>query len=244
MRPVLFQWRGVKVWSYPAMLYVGLLLGVLTGNVIAAADGMAPGRVYIATLLLIIPALAGARLLYVAAEWNTYRNNVRRIWNRNDGGYIMYGGLPLALLVSVPLLYVLHLSFARFWDVAIFTILVGMFFTRIGCLLHGCCAGRPTDFWFGLNLPNTTGVWKRRIPTQLLESAWALSLLAVGLLLRARVPFPGALFVFICLCYAFGRMLMEFARERQRPARLSVAHAFSVGIFLFCAGVLALYWRG
>jgi phosphatidylglycerol---prolipoprotein diacylglyceryl transferase len=243
MRPLLFQWRGMKVWSYPAMLYVGLLLGVLAGNLIAAANGMDRVRVYIATLLLIVPALAGARLLYVAANWKLYRNNLCRIWDRNDSGYIMYGGLPLALLASLPLLHVLQLSIARFWDVAIFTILVGMVFTRVGCLLHGCCAGRATDSWFGLNLPNTTGVLKRRIPTQGLESGWALLLLRLGLLLRAHSPFPGALFLLICLAYALGRFLMEFARERQRSTYLSIAHAFSVGITLVSATVLALYWR-
>src|SRR5919198_765468 len=127
MRPVLFTWRGLTIYSYPAMLYIGLVLGVIAGNLIAHANGIYPLRVYVATLILIIPALAGARLLYVAAEWSVYRNNRTRIWDRRDGGYIMYGGLPAALLVSVLLLRLLHLSIPVFWDVAIFTILIGMF---------------------------------------------------------------------------------------------------------------------
>src|SRR5262245_66324773 len=104
MRPVLFTWRGLTIHSYPAMLYIGLVSGVIVGNFIAHANHVDALRVYIATLILIVPALAGARLLYVAAEWPIYRNNVARIWDRRDGGYIMYGGLPAALLVSVPLL--------------------------------------------------------------------------------------------------------------------------------------------
>jgi phosphatidylglycerol---prolipoprotein diacylglyceryl transferase len=160
----LFKWRAITVWSYPAMLYFGLVFGVLAGNIVAHANAVDAFRVYIATFILIVPALAGARMLYVAAEWPMYRNNLRRIWDRSNGGYIMYGGLPAALLVSVPLLRILHLSIPAFWDVAIFTILVGMFFTRIGCLLNGCCAGRPSAGWFGFYLPNRDGTWKNVFP--------------------------------------------------------------------------------
>ena len=58
MRPILFQWRGLTVWSYPALLYVGLVLGVLAGNVAAHAAGVDALGVFEATFLLL---LAGAR---------------------------------------------------------------------------------------------------------------------------------------------------------------------------------------
>ena len=55
------------------MLYVGLVAGVIAGNIAAHASGIDPLRVYVATLILIVPALAGARLQYVLAHWNLYR---------------------------------------------------------------------------------------------------------------------------------------------------------------------------
>lgn len=241
MRPVLFTWRGITIHSYPAMLYIGLVIGVIAGNLIAHANHIDALRVYIATLILIVPALAGARLLYVAAEWPIYRNNLARIWDRRDGGYIMYGGLPAAILVSVPLLLALRLNIAAFWDVAIFTILIGMFFTRIGCLLNGCCAGRP---WrMGLLLPNANGVWEKRIPTQLMEAAWAGLLIAAALAARRSSPFPGAVFLFVCLGYAAGRLLMDFARDRETQNIFSIARVISIAITLLSVSALTLYWR-
>lgn len=226
------------------MLYVGLVLGVAAGNIAAHAARLNALRVYVATLILIVPALAGARLLYVAAEWPLYRANVRRIWSRKDGGYIMYGGLPCALLVSVPLLHILRLSFSAFWDVAILTILVGMFFTRIGCLLNGCCAGRPSERWIALYLPSRNGVWEKRIPTQLLEAAWAAILLVCAIAVRRSSPFSGALFLLVALGYALGRLVMEFARERRATAnRYSIAHVISMVITLSCLCTLAIFWR-
>lgn len=224
------------------MLYIGLVLGVAAGNLAAHAARLDALRVYVATLILIVPALAGARLLYVMAEWPLYRKNPRRIWDRNDGGYILYGGLPLALLVSVPLLCILHLGLPAFWDVAIFTILVGMCFGRIGCLMHGCCAGRATRTW-GLYLPNSEGIREKRVPTQLLEAAWAAALLIFAVVVRGSAPFAGALFLMISLGYASGRLLLEFARERPRRRGFSLAHVVSVGITFASISALTIYWR-
>ena len=226
------------------MLYFGLVFGVVAGNIVAHANAVDAFRVYIATLILIVPALAGARLLYVAAEWPTYHNNLSRIWDRSDGGYIMYGGLPAALLVSVPLLRILHLGIPAFWDVAIFTMLVGMVFTRIGCLMNGCCAGRPSSGWFGFYLPNRDGTWEKRIPTQALEAGWAAILIIVAVAVRRSMPFPGALFLLVSLGYAAGRLLMEFARERKPKASgLSIAHVISIVITLLSVSTLTFYWR-
>ena len=145
MRRVLFRWRGLTVWSYPAMLYFGLVAGDVAGNLAAHVTGADAFRVFVATLILIPPAIAGARLLYVGAHWKQYRDSPGRIWNQQEGGMAMYGGMPVMLLLSVPVLAALGLGFGEFWDVAALTILTGMVFTKMGCLLNGCCAGRPSQ---------------------------------------------------------------------------------------------------
>jgi phosphatidylglycerol---prolipoprotein diacylglyceryl transferase len=244
MRPVLFRWRSVNVRSYPAMLYFGLIFGVLAGDVASHRAGLDPFRTYIATLLLIIPALAGARLLFVVANWNAYRDALRRIWDRREGGSIMYGGLPLALLFSVPLLRALKLNFGSFWDVSSFTILVGMIFTRVGCLLHGCCCGRRSEGPFAVVMPNGRGVWERRLPAQIFEALSAAVLLALAGVTWHSLPVPGSLFLLVVLGYSGARFVMEFGRERQPGSRLfRITHAISAVSFVSCAGTLMLYWR-
>jgi phosphatidylglycerol---prolipoprotein diacylglyceryl transferase len=147
MRPILFRWRGVTVWSYPAALYFGLVAACVVGNFTARSAGLDAFRAYLAMLILSVPALLGAKLFYVAIHWPLYRTDVRRIWDRSQGGASLYGGFLLVLPLSVPLLSVLHLPLGAFWDVAVISILVLMIFGRIGCLLNGCCAGRPSKSW-------------------------------------------------------------------------------------------------
>ena len=226
------------------MLYVGSVCGILIGTTRARADGLEAFRVWIALFVLLGIALLGARALFVATEWAKFRNNLRRIWERETGGAAQYGGLLAAMPASWPLLGALDVPFGAFWDVAAIAILVAMMFTRIGCLLNGCCAGRPVRF-FGVNLPNNRGVWRRRVPTQLLECGFAAALLAVGLVLAPRLPFDGALFLLASGGYATGRLVLESARERVgSEGPFTAQHGISLLFMAIAFTGLAALWPG
>lgn len=242
MRPVLFRWRGFTFKSYPVMLYVGLLAGVAAGNIAAHAARLDGLSAYIANIVLIFVALLGSRLLYVAIHL-PLRSNFHDVWGREQGGYCMYGGLPAALLVSIPVLRTLRLELGRFWDVAIFTILVGMVFARLGCLMNGCCCGRVSRNWMAFVLPNSLGVRARRIPTQILEALLGATLLLCAMFFRRQVVIPGTLFLMVVAAYATGRFILEFAREKERETvRLSSAQWISVVAFVCSGSALAICW--
>lgn len=226
------------------MLYVGTVIGIVVGNRAAHAAGLDAFRVWIATLVLFAAALAGARLLFVAEHWSAYRHNLGRIFNRNEGGAAQYGGLLVAVPLSWPLLAILNVPFAMFWDIGVITILVAMAITRVGCLLNGCCAGAPSQR-LGINLPNHRGEWRRRVPTQILESVFAMVLLVWGLNLWSDLPGPGALFLLMTGSYAAGRLALESAREHEPQQRgFNLQHTISLLISMVSFSSLALLWRG
>jgi len=242
MRRVLFQRWGLAIPSYTAMLYLGLVSGILAGNAAAHKGGLNAFRVWVATCLVIFVALIGARLLYVVCNWRFYRRNPKLIWRRGGEGLALYGGM-LAFPLSLPLLAAMQLSWGAFWDVAVFTIVIAMLFTKIGCLLNGCCAGRPSNSWIAMNLPDGRGVWEKRIPSQLLELGWAVLLLAAGVELWGRLPFPGALFLCTTAAYAGGRLVLQWARERPLEAgRFGIQHGISLATLVISLAALAAYW--
>jgi phosphatidylglycerol---prolipoprotein diacylglyceryl transferase len=110
------------------------------------------------------------------------------------------------------------------------TILTGMILTRVGCLLNGCCHGRPSAAWCSLYLPDGRGNWRHRLPTQCFEAALAAVLLASALLLWHRMPFPGALFLFAVGGYCAGRLVLESLRDLPPGKRFTVQHAISAAM--------------
>jgi prolipoprotein diacylglyceryltransferase len=245
VRRVLFHWRGIRVWSYPACLYAGVNVGILAQNRAAHAAGVDAWRVYLATLLLLPAAVAGSRLLFVAGNWRHFARDPARMWRRAGGGMSMLGGVPVMLAVSVPLLAALDLPFWRFWDLSTFCILAAMSCTRVGCLLNGCCAGRPARALWALNLPNVHGVWAPRHPTQILEGMVALTLFALA---AVAYPFvahhPGVLFLIVAGVYGAVRLGLQPLREdRERLGPLDVQQLMSGALIVLSSVGLMLIVR-
>lgn len=241
MRRVLFSVRGVPIWSYPALLYLGLVCGFYVMYAVGPSLGMHRTPAAVAALIMFAPAVAGARIWFVLDHWAIYRRDPRRIWRYSDGGMTLYGGLVLALVLSPVVVAALRLPFAAFWDGATFTILVGMIFTRVGCLLNGCCSGRRSDGWLGLRLPDHTGCRQRRYPVQLLELASALVLLGGSAALLAVGTPRGTIFAFALTGYAGARLAIDPLRERPEPK--AVARPLALAAFLACSVLAsALGW--
>jgi phosphatidylglycerol:prolipoprotein diacylglycerol transferase len=233
----LFTIGRLGVNGYGVMLYLGCASGVLAGAAFAQSTGQNPRSFAWATIGLLVPALIGARLWFVAQHIETFRADPRRIWRRSQGGWSLYGGLVGGVVCSVPVLAVAGLSFLRFWDAAAITMLVGVILGRVGCLLHGCCSGRATEGRLGVWLPDHHGRWLRRYPTQMLESAWATLVLAGTLALRPDSPRPGTVFAGVVAAYAAGRLVIETTRASARPERERwVNMGFSV-LLIAAAGV-------
>ena len=239
-RRVLWRWRGVVVPSYVAMLYLGCVAGALSGAAVAAAIGMTPWRYALAALLLLIPALAGARIWYVLQHWQLYRGDAARLLRRADGGAGLFGGLVLAVAVSPLVLAVLGLPFLSFWDASAINMLVGLAVTRIGCLMNGCCCGRASTAWFAPSLPDHRGVWQRRVPTPVIEALAALLIVSVLITLPAWRLAPGLTIAAAAAAYGALRYVLEATRESfVLQPQMRTDRRFSLALCV--AGLLGLW---
>jgi len=235
MRRILFHWFGHAIYSYPAMLYLGIVLGIYAQLAVAASLHLDTTRVLAATIALVTSALLGARLLHIVPNWQFYRRHPEAVFAFSRGGASMYGGLLLGMPVSVLVLHLLAIPFGRYWDSCTFTMLVGMVVTRLGCFLNGCCAGRVTHGPFGFDLPDYRGVWQRRIPTQALEAGWGILTVATALLVLQARPFDGAVFLFGLGFYGLGRLLLEPLRDQPDRVAGFALHRLLSTIFIAIA---------
>jgi phosphatidylglycerol---prolipoprotein diacylglyceryl transferase len=245
MRPILFVWRGIVIHSFAAMLYVGLLGAVFIMVRVGQSYGLNTDKTAFALVILLIPAFIGARIFYVLMHWRLFRGDLRGIWRRSDGGMVLYGGLVASVLCSIPLLWAMNLPFGRFWDALAPGMLTGIVIAKPGCLLNGCCSGRPTDGWCGVNLPDHRGVWRRRWPTQFIEMAWAGFILLVIFAWREHAPFAGAVFCVSIGAYGVGRFFLQRLRDDHSDMReTGILQKASILLALFAViGGLAAWFR-
>ena len=245
MRRVLVHWFGRPIYSYPVMLYLGIVLGIYTELLAARRIGVDSGDLLLATLIMAAVAWLGSRLLYVALYWPRYRGRPGRILNFAEGGASIYGGLLLAVPVSLPVLPVFGIRFGVFWDLATFVMLAGMAIGRIGCFLSGCCAGRAYAGRLSMYLPDGQRRWRRRIPSQLVESAWSATLLVGAIALWRRLPFDGALLLYAMAGYGGGRLFLEKLRQDpDRIAGFSAQRVISLSLVAIALATFALVTSG
>jgi phosphatidylglycerol:prolipoprotein diacylglycerol transferase len=163
----------------------------------------------------------------------------------------MYGGLMGGLLAGFLYLKLKRLSFPRYADATAPGIALGVFLTRIGCFMHGCCYGKAWDGPLAVSFPPSSpaGRFQEQAqaaglhPSQLYESFGGLVMLVLLLTVGRRWKrWNGLQFYMVILMYAVLRFLVEFTRHFEVGERLGpLTHNQVVCLVLFALfGALAL----
>jgi phosphatidylglycerol:prolipoprotein diacylglycerol transferase len=224
MHPVLFNIGGWPVYSYGVLLAAAYLAGLQLAVVRARKAGLDGAKVMDFGIYLIIAALVGAKLALVIVDFSYYRANPREILSLARAGGVFYGGLIAALAVGLLLVKRYKLPVWKTGDLIAPGIALGHVIGRLGCLLAGCCFGRPTtmpwaitfhDPLAGLNVGTPLDVPLH--PTQLYDAGAELIILVALLATEKKGrPFAGRTFWLYMLLYAITRYIVEIYRGDDR----------------------------
>jgi phosphatidylglycerol:prolipoprotein diacylglycerol transferase len=251
--PFTLRWYGLLIAS-------AVLLGLMLSMRLARQRGLDPGLVADLLPVLVLGAVLGARIYYVAFEWRQYRNNwaeALAIWH---GGIAIHGALIGGTLATVLLC---RWRRQRFWpllDVLVPAVALGQAIGRWGNFFNSEAFGRPTALPWKLTIP----VSQRPAafldqstfhPTFLYESIWNLGVCALllGLLRlasRGRIRLAdGSLACVYLMAYSSGRVWIEGLR--LDPLCLGGQPPFCAGglrmaqlvsLLLIGLGGLGLWW--
>ena len=220
MHPILFEIGGWPVYSYGVLLAAAYLIGLQLGVVRARRAGVDPARIMDLGIYLIIAALVGAKLMLIAVDWDYFRQNPGELLSLVRAGGVFYGGLIAAVAVGLWLVRKYRLPVWATADLMAPGIALGHVVGRFGCLLAGCCYGRPTDVPWAVTFtdPNAaanvgTPLGIPLHPTQMYDAG--AELIILGLLLfteRKGRRFAGRTFWAYLLLYGISRFVIEFYR--------------------------------
>lgn len=205
VRPVLFTLGSVDVPSYAVLVGLGLVLaaGVRRREVARLGYGRTPGHQVVGFAAL-LGGLLGSKLgmaLFVpptelvrlGAAALAFDFTGKTVVGGIAGGYL---GVELAKrLVGVR-----HST----GDGFAVALPVAQGVGRVGCFLHGCCVGRPSDAPWAVEVGGV-----HRHPTQLYEAALDLALAAALWSVRERPRPAGHLFKAALVGYATIRFALE-----------------------------------
>ncbi|MBO2522009.1 MAG: prolipoprotein diacylglyceryl transferase [Firmicutes bacterium] len=221
-----------------AIRWYGVLMAVSIawGFYYLRRDGMKLGYgedfLYNAAALAVAGGIAGARLVYVATNWESYAASPLSILRVDQGGLSFHGamaggGLALGLYLKRK-----GYSLEELLDLVVPGICIGIALVRIGNLINGEVLGRPTglDGWFD------------RHPAQLIGSSIGLVLLVVHNVLARRRPPAGYLFWSFVLYYSLLRGIVEeTVRENPLYAWGYVNETWGIGFFTLTHLVTPLF---
>jgi phosphatidylglycerol:prolipoprotein diacylglycerol transferase len=240
MHPILFEVGAWPVYSYGVLLALAYLAGLQLAVVRARRQGVDASRVMDLGIYLIISALVGAKLMLVLVDFDYFRTQPRELLSLVRAGGVFYGGLILAVIVGLVLVRRYRLPVWTTADLYAPGIALGHVIGRLGCLLAGCCYGKPADVAWAITFRDPaaasnvgTPLNTPLHPTQLYDAGAELAILAFLLITERRgKPFAGRTFWLYMLLYAVSRYVVEAFRGDERGIILGMSTSQFVSILM------------
>ena len=124
--------------------------------------------------------------------------------------------------------------------IASISITIAHGFGRIGCFFAGCCYGKETEAWYGIQFP---GLHTKVIPTQLFEAIFLFVLSAAMIVLLFAVHFKYNMSLYL-ISYGIWRFVIEYFRGDYRGSfipGLSPSQFWSIIMVLLGIVIFFLY---
>jgi phosphatidylglycerol:prolipoprotein diacylglycerol transferase len=245
MRPVLIDAGGIQIPAYGVMLAVSFLAALWYVKRKAPKYNIPSVLVENLAFYIIVGVIIGGRLLYVAFHWAQYQNDLFGIIKLWEGGMMFFGGFIGGFIAGA--LYVRHqrIPILKISDVVAPALGLGLFFTRIGCFLNGCCFGTPSALPWALRFPadcvaGASSVGSQALhPTQLYESLFGLALFFFLDNRLARPHRQGALLAQYLIFYGAFRFGIDFIRYYENSANYWINQLIALGLVV--VGMVILF---
>jgi len=253
VHPILFSLGPLTIYSYGVLLAAAYLIGLGMAVRRARAAGLDGNRVLDLGIWVIIAALVGAKALLFVVDFRQFTSSWTEFTTLLRSGGVFYGGLIAAVVVCIYQLRKHRLPLWTSGDLFAPGIALGYMVGRLGCLMAGCCYGRPTDVSWAItftdpaaNLNVGTPLNVPLHPTQLYESVAGLVIFGILMAFERRGrQFPGRTFWMFVLLYSISRFVIEFYRGDDRGFVFNaVSTSQAISIVLAPLALFMLWYLG
>ena len=202
---------------------------------------------FLRLLGLVLSFIIGARLLNFIVNHEAYVMNRLSLFEFKAIGFSFYGGVIFSIIYLISISKVFSLNLWLMTDAIILPFGVSFFIMRVGCFLNGCCFGKATTCFFGVNLPKEAipSIFKvfsntlKIHPTQLYEGFGAIIGVIIFSLYKKRIKTEGLLTLYYGIYLTTLRLIVLYFRDLEYP--LWVPNFFYPGLYISFI-LLGLFW--
>jgi phosphatidylglycerol:prolipoprotein diacylglycerol transferase len=205
----------ITIYSYGFFVASAVLLALWIAHIEAKHRGLQSYLVPDLGFYLILGAIVGARLLYVLLNIQEFLAHPLAIIQFWKGGLVFFGGAVVSIVIGWIYLRWREQPFWVWTDAFAPGIAAGQALGRVGCLMAGCCYGKPTEVPWAITFTNPDSLAPLFIPlhpTQMYHSLAGLITFIVLCIFKRRLTKPGQLFSLFLMCYGIFRLTIEFFR--------------------------------
>jgi phosphatidylglycerol---prolipoprotein diacylglyceryl transferase len=238
MFPILVSTPWFNVYSYGLFIAIGYTVGTLWIVWEARREGLSGEALFDMLLIQMVVGIAGSRLLYLL-EYSDEPLTLQRFLAFEQGGLTFYGAVIASFLWDWFFLRWKGIPFWRAMDCVGMGLPLGIFFSRLGCFLNGCCHGVACEWPWGVVFRRVSPTAMH--PTQLYESMAGLAIFFALQWFRSRRRNYGEAFLGCMAGYGGLRFLIEFFRG-DNPI-LALGLTLSQWLGLGAVAVAAAVWH-
>ncbi len=217
MNPVAFYVFGFSIRWYGIFIATGMAIAITLLQYTCKYRDVNFDSLLDIVLISLPIGIIGARLYYVAFDFNNYRNNLLDIFNIRGGGLAIHGGILFALVSAFIIARRKKMSFFKMADVTAPTIIIAQAIGRWGNFFNSEAHGGPVSYNFIKKFPHfiqqgmhIDGIYYH--PTFLYESIWDFTVFIILMIILRKTKKVGIVFFTYVGLYSIGRFFIEGLR--------------------------------
>jgi len=250
--PVLVDFGPISIRWYGLLIASAVIIGLFLSQSLAKRRQIEPELLSDLSIWLVLSAIPGARLYYVAFEWENYAQRPQDIIAIWQGGIAIHGAIIGGVIGTLIFARINRVSFWQLADLVSPSLILGQAIGRWGNFFNSEAFGTPTDLPWKLYIPPANRPLQYVDeaffhPTFLYESIWNIGVFILliylffwGLRHPQRYRVGTLVFVYMA-AYSSGRIWIEDLRtDSLMLGSIEVAQLISLIEILI--GLLGLVW--
>ena len=246
MHPILFKIGGLTFYTYGLIMAIAFITAYFYVLYLARISGQNEEFYSSLFFWVMITGILGAKVLYLLVDFRNLASNVKDVVGCIRGGLVWYGGV-IAVLPFIYFYAKRHKkSYALIGDTITGPGILGLGIGRWGCLMAGCCYGKPADVPWAIIYPDKpihhplAGIPVH--PSPIYESIIDFIIAFIAYLFFRRSRGRGIVMLLVIMLYSIARFLLEFLRgdiERGFIISNKLSTSQFISIILFIPALIA-----